>query len=73
LSLFIVESYGSTNTVWEKYKISVKLSGTYCNQEHVNRKDIRSSGILRRTDVSEQQNFPMNMETIGCPEMSATT
>ena len=59
--------------MWEKYKFYVKLSGTYCNQEHVNRRDIRSSGILRRTEVSGQHIFLMSMEMIDCAETSATT
>jgi len=68
-----------------KYKYSVgkifffiKLSGIYCNQGHINRRDFRSSGISRcaerqfRTDVSGQPNFPLRMEPIGCPETSVT-
>ena len=57
----------------------VKLGGIYCNQGHINRRDIRSSEILRcakcqiRTHVSGQTNFPLRKETNGCTERSLTT
>jgi len=57
----------------------VMLGGIYCNQGHINRRDIRSSGILRwakwqiRTHVPGQTKFPLRMEPNVCTEMFLTT